>query len=143
MVLQNIIAAAKCRPPFWNATQKYPLCSEKDKIKQINIHFQELFYKIIDPKPPCTEIKNVHVEYRENEEEQNSENRVWFIFALVFPDSIYKGIKHHRMWGGGDVIGHVSGCIGLLLGYALVKLPGGLFDRFDRIKQNKTNTIET
>ena len=77
----------------------------------------------IDSSPPCTETNKIQIDY---EEQDLEEEEGTIKFTMAFRDTTYKEIKQNSAYDTKSLVGDVGGYIGLLLGYALIKLPGFL-----------------
>lgn len=139
-IYQNFTHSVGCRPPYWSNMGNTPICNKKEHLMYFAHTYWETFVWNLDLYPPCKEMNKLQVDYEEKEFEQSKDNDgSWFVFKMVFRDLTYKEIKQNRAYDGKKLIGDFGGYIGLLLGYALIKLPDFLFGVYSSFKRRLLN----
>ena len=73
---------------------------------------------------PCSEITKLDLSYEETDFDQLQDNKIEL--RKYFMSKEYKEIRKVRAYGLMSLFGNVGGFVGLLLGYALVHLPGSI-----------------
>ena len=146
MVINDIMDSEKCRPTYWDSKQDHPICSKQEQWKSISerhfANYKQLhaYGRII---PPCIELKNMEISYKENDGEvlkdywssvrRQLENTLdkgekWFgINVLWLSATDFKEIKAVRAYSTQSVIGNAGGYVGLLVGYTVSRIPLFLF----------------
>ena len=101
-----------CRAPYQNSSRGLPICSTKEKMKEVltSIPLQNVKTKI---SPPCTSMESFQFTY--NELLYSSKEDAGFWVSFVLPDQ-YKEITQIRAVNFQSVIGNAGGYIGLFLG---------------------------
>jgi hypothetical protein len=145
---QNITATINCTPPYWPTYYKRPLCTTQKELKAANQMFWDIFYGLVEKNAPCDEIRKLDFEYEDGvdvSDVQENETKL----TIYFRNNVYKEIRQIRAYSFMSLIGNVGGFVGLLLGYALVQIPGSIFAVYNYFKTEvpqmirKKSEIET
>ena len=142
-LVKHIVDEIKCRPPYWNVAQdeeEAPICQTKEELAKATKMFWDVFYGIKEVNIPCTEITNLDLEFEETEDYNSSENETKI--AWYYRSNSYKEIRQMRAYTGMQLVGNVGGFFGLLLGYAIVQIPGLLLTIYISMKQNLSKLIK-
>ena len=146
-LVQNITRRINCTPPYWLTSYKLPLCTTKEELKQAKDMFWDIFYGVVEMNTPCNEISKLDLEYEDAVDVSDlRENETKL--SVYFRNKVYKEIRQIRAYTFMSLIGNVGGFVGLLLGYALVQIPGTVFVVYNYFKTEsaqmlrKRNTVE-
>ena len=122
-VMRHIMKILQCRPPYWNSiATNFSTCTSQEKLEQAGILFFSILYGDRSIISPCSEIKDVNLDYIETEDDYLGEGLSSFRF--YFDSKEYKEIRQVRAYGLMALFGNVGGFVGILLGYAFVQIPG-------------------
>ena len=119
--VQHIVHSTKCKPQYLNLAGNLSICKNAEQLMLIQNDIWDSFYGNTPATPPCTEIKFLDLEY--DEYDNDNIDMANIDFYLVFRDTVYKEIRQVRAYTIKMLVADVGGYVGLLLGYALVKLP--------------------
>ena len=122
-VIQEIIARAGCRPPYWKS-KGVRLCSSKEEMKKVLPPLTKHDY--LDYTPPCRSVTNLPFSFQEIDENL-SRDPAYFRISMTSADTTFKNIEHLVEYTGQNLVGNIGGYLGLILGYALVHLPMSLY----------------
>ena len=132
-VYRNITKSLGCKAPYWTHIDYVPICEREKDLHYIAHKYWEMFTWNLDSNPPCTEIKRIQIDY----EEQDFKQEEGVIdFTMAFRDPTYKEIKQNPSYDTKKLFGDIGGYIGLLLGYALIKLPEFLLSACVKIQKS-------
>ena len=132
-VYRNITKSLGCKAPYWTHIDHVPNCKRKKDLQYIAQKYWDMFTWNLDSNPPCTEIKRIQIDY---EEQVSKEDKGAIAFTMAFRDPTYKEIKQNPAYDTKKLFGDIGGYIGLLLGYALIKLPEFLLLACARIQKS-------
>ena len=90
-------------------------------MKNVSQQFWDKFYGKDGVRLPCTELENVGLEYLDSMPWEESEDSL--LFQIFFRDSTFKNITEEREYDLKQLVGDIGGCVGFILGYALVRMP--------------------
>ena len=137
-MLENLTRSIGCRPPYWSQLQGVPVCQNHDDLRNIASNFRETLIWNVDSNPPCTEIKKIQVDFSESDYRIEKDTME---LSMAFTDLTFTEIKQSQAYDVKQLIGDVGGYIGLLLGYALLGMPGFLRKMYELLKMDRaTNT---
>ena len=133
-ILNHLIRFIGCTPPYWEQSIGAPVCKSQEDLRDIASLFWETFHWNPDSNPPCTEIRRLQVKFDEFEEFDDYRGQMimgnmikendTIEFNMVFGDLSFTEIKQSQAYDTKKLIGDIGGYIGLLLGYALLGIPG-------------------
>ena len=122
-LIENITKTVNCFPPYWKSTGNVSICSYSDDLFRVRKIFYDVFYVGSEYNPPCKEIRKLDIEYEDPDDDHDvPENHTQI--TVYFRNNFYKQIIQVRAYSLMSLVGNVGGFVGLLLGYALVQLPG-------------------
>ena len=73
---------------------------------------------------PCSEIRQLDISYEETDSDEPADDQISLKFYFVAKG--FKEIRQVAAYGLMSLFGNVGGFVGLLLGYALIHLPGSI-----------------
>ena len=124
MMVTKHVSEKGCRAPYLDKDTFYPKCNSTKDIKNAKLTYGKT--KTIDCVKPCKRISRL----MDNFNIGGIEN-LWKI-QLTFPDEV-KTIIMSKEVDIHTLIGNVGGYLGLLLGYAVFRLPTLFFLVGDKI----------
>ena len=140
-LVKHIVGTIQCRPPYWSVPGEYPICQSKEDLYMVQKLFGEIFYGTKELKPPCNEISKLDIEYEEQDPATDVLDNQTSL-TVFFRSNRYKEIIQIRAYTFMSLIGNVGGFIGLLLGCALVQIPGALRTIYNILKTKVSEKIE-
>ena len=139
---KQLLDVVGCRPFYWHPLEEYPACNSKDEMALIFREYNEIVSDSPDlvrrlvVTPPCSEIQQMSVYYRQKQTNATIENRNfatmdkkvleeqdWFRISVQFEKNTFKEIKQVRAYSAQTLIGNAGGYVGLLVGYTIAELP--------------------
>ena len=138
-VYRNITKSIGCKAPYWTHIDHVPICVREKDLQYIAQKYWEAFTWNLDSNPPCTEIKRIQIDY---EEQDFKEKEGVIDFTMAFRDPTYKEIKQNPAYDTKKLFGDIGGYIGLLLGYALIKLPEFLLSACARTHKSISGVVK-
>ena len=121
-MVKNITEELQCYPPYWIVNEQYPVCNTQEKLYRAQQMFWNYFYGLEESNTPCTEIQKVDMSYEETEDFSLDSNVTRI--QLYYLAGKYKEIRQMKAYTAMMLFGNIGGFMGLLLGYALVQIPG-------------------
>ena len=129
IMARNIMNTLGCRPPYMDSMgENFTECTSKEKLYVAGKLFYKVFYGNLNLTGPCSEITKLDLSYEETDFDQLQDNEIEL--RMYFISKAYKEIRQVRAYGLTSLFGNVGGFVGLLLGYALVHLPGSIHATF-------------
>ena len=122
-LIENITKTVNCFPPYWESTGNFSICTNADDLSRARKIFYDVFYVGSEYNPPCKEIRKLDIEY-EDPDDANDVPENHTQITVYFRNNFYKQIIQVRAYTLMSLVGNVGGFVGLLLGYALVQIPG-------------------
>ena len=133
-ILNHLTRFIGCKPPYWEQIRGVPVCQTQEDLRDIASVFWETFHWNPDSNPPCTEIRRLQVKFDEFEEFDDYRGQMitgnvikekdTIEINMQFGDLSFTEIKQSQAYDTKKLIGDIGGYIGLLLGYALLGMPG-------------------
>ena len=125
-LIKNITKTVNCIPPYWKNINNLSICKTAEDLLLARQMFYNVFYVGSEDNPPCKEISKLDIEYEEPDDvEYVPENQTQL--DVYFRNNFYKEIHQMQAYTMMSLVGNVGGFVGLLLGYALVQIPGLMF----------------
>ena len=122
-LIDNITKTVNCFPPYWKNAGNVSICTNTYDLLRARKVFHDVFYVGSEYHPPCKEIRKLDIEYEDPDDVHDvPENHTQI--TVYFRNNFYKQIIQVRAYTLMSLVGNVGGFVGLLLGYALVQLPG-------------------
>ena len=137
LMLYYIIKEVRCRPPYWEQKpgwDEYPVCKRKQDLEQVTNLFWNFFYGKNESNTPCTEIKKLDIKYQESATDESTPPNTTRIDFYYYKCNEYKEIRQMQAYTGMMVVGNIGGFVGMLLGFALVQIPGLVHNGFHYMK---------
>ena len=129
VMARYIINTLGCRPPYMDSMgENFTVCTSKEKLFEAGKLFYKVFYGNLNLTGPCSEITKLDLSYDETDFDQLKDDQIEL--RMYFMSKAYKEIQQVRAYGLTSLFGNIGGFVGLLLGYALVHLPGSIHATF-------------
>ena len=122
---RHMMNTLRCRPPYMNSNWgNFNVCTEQKKLYEAGGLFFKGFYGNSNLTEPCSEIRQLDISYEETDSDEPADDQISLKFYFVAKG--YKEIRQVAAYGLMSLFGNVGGFVGLLLGYAMVHLPGSI-----------------
>ena len=122
IIMEHVMASAKCRPPQINSTQSLPICSSSMSMQKAKAPSYQTFST---QTPPCQSVQHSHFD-EEDIDLDDKFNPPEVRLEIDSSHPTFKYIEHIKAFDAQSLIGNSGGYLGLFLGYALIQLPNAI-----------------
>ena len=137
-MIYRIVEEVNCKPPYWenvSAIDPFPVCKTSQELRHVTNLFWNYFYGINESNTPCNEIKKMDIVYQESKYNETGPPNTTVVNFYYFKCNEYKEIRQMQAYTGAVLVGNIGGFVGMLLGFALVQIPGIVNNGFHYVKK--------